>query len=235
VVANVLIGRRLRVGTAAEPVSESSARFDPLFVEGLDAVRQLVLETAPDGVAVQPDCPTLWHQFFRLQAPYLLLWSIVERYTALRFGPSLEPGERIEMLNGDATLTEAVVAAGAEGDMVVDARNPKSRLRLRPDGTGAARYYYQVRSNLSHRGKSAFQDARLVLKAVVELHDTMRVLLARSCPRWRRLGRSMTQPRYCSGLGCLPAQRRAGCRKKGPQSMMTGSWIRAIQTPFFTT
>jgi hypothetical protein len=36
-----------------------------------------------------------------------------------------------------------------------------------------------VRSNLSHRGKSAFQDAQLVHKAVTELRRAMEILLDR--------------------------------------------------------
>jgi hypothetical protein len=54
--------------------------------------------------------------------------------------------------------------------------------RLEADGTGAARYYYQVRSNLSHRGKSAFRDAQLVHKSVTELADVMRILLEGQTP-----------------------------------------------------
>jgi hypothetical protein len=39
-----------------------------------------------------------------------------------------------------------------------------------------------VRSNLSHRGKSAFQDVQLVHKAVTELRRAMRILLDRQLP-----------------------------------------------------
>jgi len=39
----------------------------------------------------QPDDPKFWRVFFRLQAAYLLLWSVVERYAALRYGPGLRP------------------------------------------------------------------------------------------------------------------------------------------------
>ncbi len=67
---------------------------------------------------------------------------------------------------------------GAGVDSVVDSRNPSVKIELRPDGAGGAKYYYAVRSNLSHRGKGTFRDARLVLKAVVELHDAMLELLA---------------------------------------------------------
>jgi hypothetical protein len=176
--ANVLEGRRVRDGTAGENVHEWSAARDPVFREGLDEVRLLVREAAPNGVAPQPDTQDLWHSFFRLQAAYLLLWSIAERYTALRFGPAQDAWPRVVQLGKDRSFLEAVVAAGAKAGEVVDSRDPKNRHQLAEDGTGAAEYFYQVRSNLSHRGKSAFRDAQLVLKAVTELQDVMRILVA---------------------------------------------------------
>jgi hypothetical protein len=180
--ANVLEGRRVRERSAGENVQEWSAARDPVFTEGIDEVQRLVQEAAPDGVAAQPDTPELWSSFFRLQAAYLLLWSIVERYTALRFGPGLDPWARVRQLGKAASFLKAVAAAGAKPGVVVDSRNPGSRHQLAADGTGAAEYFYQVRSNLSHRGKSAFKDAQLVYKAVTELHAAMRILLDRQLP-----------------------------------------------------
>jgi hypothetical protein len=180
--ANVLEGRRVRDGTAGEDVHEWSATWDPVFREGLDEVRLLVQEAAPNGVAPQPDTRDLWHSFFRLQAAYLLLWSIVERYTALRFGPAQDPWPRVVQLGKDTSFRQAVVAAGAKPGEVVDSRDPKNHHRLAEDGTGAAEYFYQVRSNLSHRGKSAFRDAQLVLKAATELEQTIQILLAEQVP-----------------------------------------------------
>jgi hypothetical protein len=180
--ANVLAGRRVRDGSATETVEEWSARRDPAFTEGLAEVRALVEAAAPDGIAAQPDTPELWSRFFRLQAAYLLLWSIVERYTALRFGPGLQPADRVRRLGEDASFRAAVAAAGVTESVVIDSRDPGTRLRLGADGTGAARYYYRVRSNLSHRGKSTFRDAQLVHKSVTELADAMRILLDGQMP-----------------------------------------------------
>lgn len=136
------------------------------------------MEVAPHVVQPQPDSPRFWRQFFRLQASYLLLWSVVERYTALRYGPALEPGDRVRRMGNDPAFQAALKTVGAKPDTVVDSRDPTKTIKLRPDGTGGAHYYYAVRSNLSHRGKGAFRDACLVLKAVVELHDAMLELLA---------------------------------------------------------
>lgn len=188
--ANALVGRQLGRGTAPEMTDRWSAAFDPVFVEGLAEVLTMTIEAAPEGVAVQPDQPELWHQFFRLQAAYLLLWAVVERYTAFRYGPGLAAGERVGCLGRDATFQAAVVEAGAVPDVVYDSRTPANKDQLRADGSGAADYFYRVRSNLSHRGKSAFRDGQLVFKTLVELHDAMRLLLARQVPAladaWQR-------------------------------------------------
>ncbi|MFJ5669992.1 hypothetical protein ACIQAR_30280 [Micromonospora chalcea] len=176
--ANILIGKELRRGTSGDPVARWSSAQDPVLHEGLIEVRQLVLEAAPTGVQAQPDSAGFWHQFFRLQASYLLLWSVVERYTALRYGPGRGPMSRIERLGKDPAFRDALKKVGARPGKVIDSRDPSEEIWLRPTGTDGAKYYYAIRSNLSHRGKGAFRDGRLVLKAVVELHDVMLELLA---------------------------------------------------------
>jgi hypothetical protein len=84
-----------------------------------------------------------------------------------------------------------VADAGVKAAVVVDSRDPGRRHPLAADGTGAAEYLYQVRSNLSHRGKSAFQDVQMLHKAVTELRRGMRILLDRQLPavaRWTAAG-----------------------------------------------
>lgn len=154
ITANVLAGAKLQRGVSGDPVPEWSASHDPVLGEGLAEVRRLVLEAAPHGVQAQPDGPEFWRQFFRLQASYLLLWSVVERYTALRYGPALEPGDRVRRLGNDPAFQAALKTLGAKPDSVVDSRDPTDTIKLGPDGTGGARYYYGVRSNLSHRGRA---------------------------------------------------------------------------------
>jgi len=180
--ANVLVGRRIGNGTAPELVDCWSVVLDPAFVEGLAGVSALTIETAPGGVASQPDGPKFWRVFFRLQAAYLLLWSVVERYTALRYGPGLGPAERIRLLGAEPVFRTAVIEVGAVGSEVYDARDPAHKVVIRADGSCAGDYFYQIRSNLSHRGKSAFRDGQLVFNALVQLHDAMRILLVQQVP-----------------------------------------------------
>lgn len=48
-----------------------------------------------------------------------------------------------------------------------------------------AQWAYQIRSNLVHRGKSAWQEAELVRTALIDLHDVLRVYLLDRLPAIR--------------------------------------------------
>jgi hypothetical protein len=48
---------------------------------------------------------------------------------------------------------------------------------MRSNGAHAADYFYQIHSNLSHRGKSAFRDGQFVFTTLVQLHDAIRYAL----------------------------------------------------------
>jgi hypothetical protein len=53
-------------------------------------VKRLLAEAASDGISPQF---RLWNEFFRFQAAYLLQWTIIERYSALGFGPLTRAGQ----------------------------------------------------------------------------------------------------------------------------------------------
>src|SRR3546814_21116547 len=103
-----------------------------------------------------------------MSAACLLLWSAVERFTSLAFGPALDPMERVRSLDKMESFRAAVLRLEVRpGQRVVDSRDPSSDYRIRDDGSGAAQFWYAIRSNPSHRGKSAFQDGPLERTRVV--------------------------------------------------------------------
>ena len=152
--ANVLCGKKLGKGTSSEPVKRWSASNDPVFTEGLAEVRRLVLEAAPLGVDPRPDDPRLLNI---TPAPSGIPTPLefIERYTALRFGPNLDPMERTKSWG---TIRRSEMPWYEPfSHQVVDARDPDKTRRMAADGTGASDCYYQVRSNLSHRGKGTVE------------------------------------------------------------------------------
>jgi Gamma-glutamyl cyclotransferase, AIG2-like len=200
--ANALIGKSPGKGSQSESVPSWSSTEDPVFVEAMVEVERLVNEaraglTGQARTNSQPpheDEIGFWPAFFRLQAALLLLWTIVERYSALRFGPGLEPSERIRRLNTDNDFRSAAARTGVSANSVFDSRNPSTKIHVMSDGANAAKYWYQIRCNLSHRAKSAFRDLERVDAAAVDLHATMRIILAEQLPaivkRWDRSGLS---------------------------------------------
>jgi len=56
---------------------------------------------------------------------------------------------------------------------------PEEALRLDPtDPTESIKYYYQVRCNLSHRGKAAYNDGETVRKSLRELQCIFKDILS---------------------------------------------------------
>jgi len=193
VTANTLLGRHPGRGSAEECFSSWSAADDPVLRFGLHSVRSLALEPArPPFPALPGDNPALWDRFFRLQSAYLLLWSIIDRFTALALGPAEAPVTRAYRLGDDPRFREAVVAAGvAPSRKTPDSRDPQKTRRIREDGSGAIYSWEAVRANLSHPGKTAFQDGVQLRRALVELHDTFQLLLLTRLPElaatWEQL------------------------------------------------
>jgi hypothetical protein len=135
---------------------------DPAFGEGLETVR-LVLEE-------MNHISDTWQKFFRSQMAYLLLWSILERLSALCFGPGQDPMKRIKRLHELPEMVNLVRQNVQRFDCVSDSRNPDKTYKL--DGTSAKKcfeYYYQIRSNLSHRGKAMFNEFDKVHESLKEL------------------------------------------------------------------
>jgi hypothetical protein len=151
-----------------------------MFNEGLDLVRRVVNEHGEEPFDATPPDSFDWERLFRLQMAYLFIWTIVERYVALAHGPALDPGQKIEALGQDAIFAEAVSEVARE-DRVADSRDPADTYRLDPtDPVRSAKYYYQVRNNLIHRGKGTWRDGEIVRQSLTEMLGIVERLLSRS-------------------------------------------------------
>ena len=180
-VANVLVGRRPELGSALIKTEEWTVRQDPVLAEGLAAVGKVSDLHGRDEFASVPEQGLDWARLFKLQMAYLFLWTVIERYTALAYGPALNPSARIRCLGEDAAFERALQEVVTRRHEVYDSRNPGGRSVLDPDRpVSTAKYYYAVRSNLSHRGKSAWQDGETTRQSLNELLAVMRTVLQES-------------------------------------------------------
>jgi hypothetical protein len=111
---------------------------------------------------------------------YLLLWSAIERYASLRWGFGGGPAQRVKKLAREPAFVRALQQHAEPGALFYRADNRgSSPLRLDPEEPSQAiDFYYQVRSNITHRGKAAHDELSLVLGFLTELSAIFRDLLA---------------------------------------------------------
>ena len=189
---NVLRGRHPDRGSSDEWFSAWSAGEDPLLRFGLVHVRRAALEyaTAPFPTVAGDDV-AMWDRFYGLQSAYLVLWSAVERFTALAYGPAQPALERTWRLGDDAGFRACVLAAGvAPSPKTPDSRDPTRARRIREDGAGAMFSWDAVRHLVAHPGRSAFIDGVLLRRSLIDLHDSFRLVLLSRLPAltetWRQ-------------------------------------------------
>ncbi len=166
--ANVLVGRSISHG-AHRPDGPWQSRRDPVFDEAMALAEPGAIRgRLPSGG------PPELRGFFIAQMQYLLLWTAIERFAALRWGFEGGPSKQIKRFaKNDASLARAlltIVPPEREEHVVYRADDPaKSERLVRSDPVKAIGYYYQVRPNVSHRGKSAHQEVILVETCLREL------------------------------------------------------------------
>lgn len=178
---NLLVGRKLDRGGAQELEGESwSFRDDPVFTHGMRVVEAATKEWGQNTFDSAPPDHFDWARFFRLQMSYLLLWSIIERYSAFAFGPALSPEAKIKALGSDPGFISALrIHAPDEARSVSDSRDPGQRVQLDAGyPRKAAEHFYQVRNNLSHRGKGAWTDGEIVRRSLIDLVAIFREMLS---------------------------------------------------------
>jgi len=190
--ANVLRGRHPDRGSPDEWFSSWSSVDDPLLAFGMVAVRSTALAHAAAPIpALAGGDPDLWARFYAMHGAYLLLWSAVERFTALAYGPAQPAPDRTWRLGDDPRFKECVVAAGvAPSAKTPDSRDPTRSRRIREDGSGAMFSWDATRSLVAHPGRTAYLDAVLLRRSLIDLHDTFRLALLTRIPglgaSWRQ-------------------------------------------------
>ena len=175
-----VVGRKLGHGNA-EPMEDTtrwSHALDPVFGAGMVVIGEGVERFRNYEFQPAPPNNFDWQSFFRAQMLYLLLWSAVERYCSLAYGPALDPVQRILNMGADPMFGKALAGGDIQDREVFDSRDPGSRYRLlAEDPISACKYYYQVRSNLSHRGKGAWKDGETVRLSLCELFNILDQML----------------------------------------------------------
>lgn len=170
--ANALVGRSPRKGSVPCEDDEWNGWSDPLFTAALDVVE----ETLSSNV-FQWDLKPL----FKLQMAYLLLWSSIERYVSLRYHLGDKVMEKVSQLAREPAFVAGLALHVEKRRHVYRADRPDQMVTLDSQSPKKALdYYYQVRSNITHRGKAAERDHERVRMSLTELLPIFRDVLKRA-------------------------------------------------------
>jgi len=188
---NVLRGRHPDRGIADEWFSSWSASEDPLLAFGMVHVRRAALACATAAFPTTGDDAAMWERFYSLQAALLVLWSAVERFTALAYGPAQSALDRTWRLGDDPRFRTSVLAAGVTPSAkTADSRDPTRARRIREDGSGAMFSWDSTRHLIAHPGRTASAEGVLLRRSLIDLHDAFRLHLLNRMPAltaaWRK-------------------------------------------------
>lgn len=121
-------------------------------------------------------------KFLKLQMLYLLLWTSIERYLGLRYSfRGSEISSKIRSLSNNQNFMEILARRTAKSTYRVIYSTDRVDDAVKFDSSNAKKsleYYYQVRCNITHRGKAALGDSALVEKCLVDLTAIYKEFLA---------------------------------------------------------
>lgn len=158
---NALVGRSPKKGSVLSEIEWSGCN-DPLFTAALEVVHETLEQNRIFEWSLRP--------LFRLEMAYLLLWTAIERYVSLRYHLSDKAMKKVLKLVDEPEFRAALARHVIEPREVHSADDPTEKHVLSAsDPESAINYYYQVRSNLVHRGKGVSLDHDRVVKSLEEL------------------------------------------------------------------
>lgn len=159
---NILLLNEKLKGTNYYLSNNWTFRSDPYFKEGLKSVELI----STDNIG-----KNTYETFFKISSAYLLLWTIIERFCTLKYG-NIKPTEKIKKLAEDRDINwELLLGQNSRDDKIFrsDSRNSFESISKKKGVKGALNYYYGIRSNVAHRGKSFFMDFERIESSLSEL------------------------------------------------------------------
>jgi hypothetical protein len=169
---NVLFGRRPLRGSFPAEYKIWDGQKEPLFTKALEVIRKTLDDYKDFEWDLEP--------FFYLQMAYLLLWCSIERFVSFKYHLGDKAKKKVEKLAEDPAFVRALqdrVKPGIRRE-VFRSDDPEQKETLDPSNPSKALdYYYQIRSNITHRGKTAIRDHEMLRESLSELLDIFQRVL----------------------------------------------------------
>jgi hypothetical protein len=160
--ANLLLGRKPKRGSHPFEEAEWDGRKEPLFDSALKVVEETLEQNREFALDLKP--------LFHLQMAYMLLWTAIERFTAFKYHLGKRATDKVNQLATEPAFVSGLAELVKEQREVFRTDDPENKLVLDPaNPQKALAYYYQVRSNIVHRGKAAITDHTILVKSLEEL------------------------------------------------------------------
>jgi hypothetical protein len=160
--ANLLMGRSPRKGSNHPEYQIWEGDKEPLFTVALDVIQKSLERYSRFEWDLEP--------FFQLQMAYMLLWTSIERFASFKYHLGDRVTEKVFKLADDPVFARALRDRVKERREVYRSDDPSKKATLDPKNPRKAlEYYYQIRSNITHRGKAAMRDHEMLQASLSEL------------------------------------------------------------------
>jgi len=178
--ANILAGKKIKKGSILCEYNYYDGNKDPLFNEALEIIESMLIKK-PQSSEMKHDFSNPISEIFYLQMAYMLLWSSIERYGSLKYGMRLGPVDKNKKMSSEPAFRDGLRNTVKGERTVFSAIEPRKKIVLNPEKPEKSMdYYYQIRSNTVHRGKSVFHDKELIEASLKELLTIFRGMLSES-------------------------------------------------------
>ncbi len=144
---------------------------DPFFTSALEVLEEI------------PNEKFEWNlkPLFKLQMKYMLLWTILERFTFLRYSLGGGSAARNRLFAEDEYFKEALLKYVTDERTVYSTEDPDDKTTLNAQNPKKSLdYYYQVRCNITHRGKAVTRDYEMVKDSFNELFNITKYVLGKT-------------------------------------------------------
>lgn len=169
---NILFGVKPYNGSNYIEEPEKRVKFDgkkdPFFKEAIELIEKNLNSSEFSGDA---------ESFFELQMNYMLLWSAIDRYSSLKYNKRQQNWNR-ERFAKQKAFKNGINKFKDRYHRPVYSTNDLTMHKFNEeDSEETLNYYYTLRCNIVHRGKSKGYDYKLVETATRELLEIFKDIL----------------------------------------------------------
>ncbi len=160
--ANVLLGKRDKRGASElENIEEWNGQEDPFFTSTLEEIEDILRNHS--------NFSWNYRNLFRLQMAYMLLWTAMERYAGLKYHLGKRVTDKVFKIADEQSFADALKKYVKKKRKIFSTIDLEKYTLDPVDPQKSIKYYYQVRSNVVHRGKSVSKDFDTIYYSLKEL------------------------------------------------------------------